>query len=388
MKILKLSPIILLVCLCSPVFSQDPDYRSISEKIVNTTLKVQPGESVFISGSSDELDLMEELYVTVSKAGGKPILGIDIPTAQKRAVMETSNDYLSSPNKFGLTMMKEVDCFINVNSVENPDLFKDVPEEKLAAFRQSFQAFNEVYPSADFRSVSLGQVGGIPTQAYAKSIGADYTQLKTMFWEAVDTDYKALLAKGKKIAASMKNGSSAHLKSTAGTDITFTIGNTDARTNCGRSEETADKSGPSESWLPAGEVYITIDPTSANGTLVVPYLDFRDHDISNLKLTFKNGTISSMEADENIQVLEKALNLSTGIKNALSYLDIGLNPDSHPLEGSDYLSFEMGGVITVGVGSNLWAGGGVVSDFGVSFHLPNSTLAIDGQEIVVNGSLK
>ena len=32
------------------------------------------------------------------------------------------------------------------------------------------------------RNVSLGQTGGIPTEAYAASLGADYAEVSEIFW--------------------------------------------------------------------------------------------------------------------------------------------------------------------------------------------------------------
>lgn len=48
----------------------------------------------------------------------------------------------------------------------------------------------------------------------------------------------------------------------------------------------------------------------------------------------------------------------------------------------------MGGMVTVSIGDNTWAGGNVKAGSGFSFHLPNATATIDGVNIVSNGELK
>jgi leucyl aminopeptidase (aminopeptidase T) len=367
---------------------ENTKYSSIATKIVEHTLNIQPGENVIINGTSAHLELMGELQVAVSKAGGKATIELNIPEANKRSLMETPMEYLRMPSTYAVIQNRAVDCFINVNSTQNPELFDDVPEERLAAVRQANQPFSSANRRAKFRSVSLGQVGGIPSVAYAKSVKADHEQMLNMFWNAVDTDYETLLYTGNRIADALKPGSFASVSSPQGSNITFTLDYYKARTNCGSSAETSATSGPSSTWLPAGEAYIGIVPTSANGVLVVPYTEFRGGEIENLRLTFKDGRIVNMTADKNVDLLKKALDISTGLKDVLSLIDVGINSESTQLAGSHYLSYEMAGIVTLGVGNNNWAGGNVESDFSIDFQLANTTLMVDGKILVENGQLK
>jgi leucyl aminopeptidase (aminopeptidase T) len=279
-------------------------------------------------------------------------------------MMETPLEYLRMPSTYQLMQNRTVDCFINVNSTQNPTLFDDVPEERFAAVRQAAQPFSASTRRAKFRSVSLGQIGGIPTPAYAKSVNAQYEDMINMFWDAVDTDYETLLYKGNRVADALKSGSFAQLTCPEGSNITFTLDYYKARTNCGSTAETTTSSGPSSTWLPAGEAYIGIVPTSANGVLIVPYTEYRGGKIENLKITFQNGRIVEMQADNNLQLLQKAMDISR------------------------YLSYEMAGVVTLGVGNNSWAGGNVESDFSVDFQLTNTSLIVDDKTLVEDGKLK
>ncbi len=101
---------------------------------------------------------------------------------------------------------------------------------------------------------------------------------------------------------------------------------------------------------------------SANGTLVVPEHSFRGKKIKNLKLTFTNGRMSGITADENLEDFKKSLDMSTGYKDVLSLVDIGINPNSKPMSGSGYHSWEMGGMVSLVMGNNSWAGGNVKAD--------------------------
>jgi leucyl aminopeptidase (aminopeptidase T) len=368
--------------------AQNNSYNSIASKMVNVSLKVQPGETVVISGTPDEIQLMEELFVEASKAGGKARIELNIPSAIKRALMSTENEYLEMLDAYNVMQMKSVDCYINVGSEATPGLFSDVPEEKLVAARKSGLAIAGLYQSVKFRSVALGQIGGIPSQAFAKRVGADYESMIEMFWKAVDVDYDQLLKTGERLIKHYQPGSMCKLTSDSGTNLSFKIGKSAPGISSGIATRSANSNGPASTWLPAGEAYVALDPYSAEGTLVVPHYRYRNKDIKNLKIIFNDGKISSLSADSNIDDLRKSFELSSGMKDVLSSIDVGINHESKPLNDDEYLSYEMAGVVTLGIGVNTWTGGNVNSDFGISFFLANSTLNINGNNLIVDGKLQ
>ena len=68
-------------------------------------------------------------------------------------------------------------------------------------------------------------------------------------------------------------------------------------------------------------------------------------------------------------------------------IDLGLNPRSRTPTGSSYYSWEMGGMVTLGLGNNSWAGGENDSDAALALHVPGTTLSINGKTIVKDGKL-
>jgi len=368
--------------------SGQPDYDAIAHKIVNYALEVKPGEVVIITGTPAEMNLLGALVVEVSKAGGKPSVEVNIPKANKRVLMETPIEYLGMTNTYTLMKLRAVDCIINTGSIQDMKLFADVPEERIAASRKSNHLFSDESNRAHFRSVGLGQTGGIPTVAYAESMGANYEDMITMFWKSLDVDYDKLLGMGKAITKELKPNSEIKISSEAGTNLTLRISDIPARINCGRCAENISAYGPASVWLPAGEAYACVDPASASGTVVIPSMDFRGNAVKNLKITFNNGRITDLTADENSELILKNLEMSTGDKDVLSLIDIGINPNSQPIKDSDHYSWEMAGMVTVSIGNNSWAGGDVVSDNAMIFHLANSTLSVNGNNIISKGQLE
>jgi aminopeptidase len=364
------------------------DFTSIAGKIINNLASIQPGEVVVIRGNSDQQPLLEALVEATWIAGGQPTVEVVYPEADKRAFMAMSIEYMKFPRWYGLAQTRLVDCFIDVSSIPDPTLYADVPEERFEVIRNANVVLQRAYQQSRYRSVSIGQTGGVPTPEYAASRNIPYETMKTMFWHAVDTDYVALKKKARSVAAAMTSGAKVRVTSGAGTDITFVVNDTPARINCGRPDDNLVASGPMLSWLPAGEAFAAVRPGSANGTVVVPSLDFRGEVVKNLRMTFADGSITSLSADENSKIVTTFLDATTGESKMLSIFDVGVNPDSKMVPGSDYASWEMAGMVSLAIGNNSWAGGTIESSEGLGFHLPGATLTVGNTVVSEKGSLK
>ena len=144
---------------------------------------------------------------------------------------------------------------------------------------------------------------------------------------------------------------------------------------------------PAQVWLPAGEVYTAPDPSSVNGTAVVQLAEYRGIKIKNLRLTFSNGKVTQIDAAQNGEALKEALAKSSGDKDVFSFVDIGVNPNSRTIPNSDYCSFEMNGMVTIGIGQAPWAESPNQSEFAQEFFIPHATLEVDGKPIVRDGRI-
>ena len=71
-----------------------------------------------------------------------------------------------------------------------------------------------------------------------------------------------------------------------------------------------------------------------------------------------------------------------------AFVDIGINPSLRLWPASKIGNWVQSGMITVGIGSNTWAGGDNKIGYGYGDHLPGSTVTLDGKTIVENGVLK
>lgn len=386
LKFLKVLLTVTGFALITPSWAGAPDYDAIANTLVNQSLEVRPGEAIQINGNPSQIELMAALQVAVAKAGGQPVLILNLPEANKRALMETPMEHLERLPTAQVSLIRMFDGIINVASVQDPGLFANVPEDRLAATRRAGAPLNHIFRNASFRSVSLGQTGGIPTAAYAASVGADHKEMTEAFWKALAVEPGQIEQAASLVTGLLSPGTDVHVQSKAGTDLRFRLSDHPARINAGRTADVEAASGPAQVWLPAGEAYACVERGSANGTVVVDQTMFRGIPIENLRMTFKNGRMTDMSADKNGDQLKEYFATTTDNTTELSIVDIGLNPQSQPL-GKSYRSWEMGGMTSIALGNNGWAGGDNDADGTFSVHLAGTTVEIGGTVVAKNGEL-
>ena len=364
------------------------DLDRIARNLVTESRAVQPGEVVVINGGPTEIGLMGAIQVAVRKSGGQPVLILDIPEANARATMETPMEHLSRTQTSDLLIARMADAFVNVSSVQDPDLYAEVPEDRLSATRRAAAPLRDVMARASFRSATLGQTGGIPTEAYAASRGADFATMSQMFWEAVSVEPTALARRAKIVANELTPGGSVTLTTERGTDLRFVLADSTPKINAGLTADVLEPSGAANVWLPAGEAFIAVDEESATGTLVIPNYSFRGLSLGDLRIVFDGGAVTSVTADSNGDKIQAFLDASSVATRHLSVVDVGANPKSVVMDDSDYLSWEMDGMVTLGIGYNLWAGGTNSAEGALAFHVRGATLQLDGRILVERGELR
>ncbi|MBK3519079.1 aminopeptidase [Carboxylicivirga marina] len=380
--------VLAIACLSFVLTAQEkPDYQSIANKVVNQSLDVKPGELVVVSGTPAELELIEALLVEVSKAGGHCSVELNLPKANHKAIMETPVKYLAMVNPYPLFQARVVDCYISTGSVQEPALFTDVPEEKLKAMRMRNIALRDAFNRAKYRSVSIGQTGGIPSQSYAELVGMNHSDMLNNFWNAIDTDYEMMRIDSDVLKTYLKAGSIVTVSSKEGTSLSFNLAGTDIRTNCGDCTKLNNDGGPTAAWLPAGEVYACVDPQSANGLLVIPHYTYNGEILTDLKMTFENGVLTDLSGNGNLDRIKEALDSNPKDKNCLSIVDIGINRDRKYTEGTQYASWEMAGMLTFFIGDNSWAGGSVSSQYSMGVHAPLHSMEIGNTELISEGEI-
>ena len=388
-QLVGLSAVLVLIVLAFPAVTLAEDLDATANRLVNQCAAIHEGDLVMLSGRADDLELLEHIAVHVRKLGAFPLLSMTSDRLEQRYYVDVPARFDTQTPMLDMKLAGMIDAVIRIDAEENPALLADIPAERISAHYRAMQPVYDVMLNRNVRQVELGN-GLYPTAAKARQFGVSLDELTTMFWKGVNVDYMKLQAIADTVKARLARGKQVRITNENGTDFQVRIEQRPVYVNDGviSSDDLRAGKVACQVWLPAGEVYCSVVPKTAEGTIVIDRHYFQGREIRDLRMTFKNGKLVSMTAKSGLEPLKALYDASGNARDQFAALDIGINPDLRiPREGR-LTAWMASGMITVGVGSNTWAGGDNASDFALYTHLRNGTLTVDGDTLVREGLLK
>ena len=371
----------------APVLMGAPSNETIAWQVVTRAADVRPGELVLITGGHQDRALLEQLSVYVQKAGAYPVLEIDSESLERMSLTEVPASADATIATGARKLWSALDTIITIPHALRSDYLKDVTAERRASHATVLLKTEELANHRGIKRVELGN-GMYPTDDNARRFGMDRAQLSSVFFTALAVDPAELLKTGTRIATPLQTGKQVRLTHKNGTDLRFVLAGKQPTVSDGALSADDVKAGGARtlSWLPAGEVYVTPAPGSAEGNVFIDRAFYAGSEITGLRLAFKQGRLLAMSASKGLEVLEAAYAAEGDPrKGDFAFVDIGLNAK---LDAQKVLTFTSGGMVTVGFGNNLWAGGDNNVPFDVGgCYLPGATLTIDGKAVVKDGRL-
>ena len=367
------------------------DYKVIAERIVGQCAGVKEGDRVVLRGDARDLDFLEEIGIAVWKRGAEPLQVVNREKANLRFYQEVpaSHDVLPLPLSLKLAEVETVE--INISGQEFPNLLGVVAPARLSAIeRRGLEAFK----SRLDRGVRIVEIGNglYPTDATAEKYGMTKKQLAEQFWNGINVDYGNLQATGAALQIILKAGKHLRITHTNGTDLSLQIEGRVVGVSDGviSAEDIAKGPPNTQVWLPAGEVYLTPVPGSAEGKLVFDHAPFADGVLVDATFTFRAGKLVTHTAGAGDSYTRwKALYADAPAgREEFAYVDLGINSNVKVPAGCKLTTWVPAGMVSVGLGNNLWAGGTNNLSWSFDVSLVGCTVTADGKVIVENGALK
>ena len=366
------------------------DLEQLANRLVTDVAGVKEGEIVFINGGVRDLELLENLATDVRKNGGFALLTISSDRMFKKYYEEVPDKYDSRSPDLQLKLATMPAAAITIDSNESDDVANGISPARLAAVGKAGQAVGDLYLKRSVRQVNVGN-NLYPTADRAKQFSMSQDALAKSFWEAVNSDYSALQTTGEKVKADLSTGKEVHITNPNGTDLKVKIEGRPFFVSDGIiSADDVKKGGPAVSvYIPAGEVYCTPVPGTAEGKIVESQTFFQGKEVTHLTLTFVAGKMTGMTGSgPGFAALKAAYDAADGNKDLFGFVDFGINPNLKIWPTSKIGNWVQAGMVTVGIGNNTWAGGDNNISYGLTNYLPGSTVTVDGKTVVENGVLK
>jgi leucyl aminopeptidase (aminopeptidase T) len=344
---------------------------------------------VVIYGGVRDMELLENLYTHTRAVGAFPMLSMGSDRLVKRYYQDVPTKYDSQRPEFDMALTEVIDVQISIEVGESFDLLDGVPMERIQAVASSYVPVNDLFTERSVRFVSLGN-GLYPMAARAEMLGMTTDQLSDVFWNGINVDYGVLNDAAEGVKARLSAGKEIHITNPNGTDFTAQIQSRPILTTDGTisDEDLAMGGSACQVWLPAGEVFLTPVPGTANGTIVVDRQFYRGIEINGLTMTFADGKLVSMDGPPTMKALKDRYDAAGDGKEEFAFRDIGSNPKVSIPPDTRMVAWMASGMVTVGIGSNVWAGGDNNAAYSMANFLPGCTVVVDGEVIVENGVLK
>jgi aminopeptidase len=366
------------------------DLEQLAQRLVTQSAAVKEGEVVLVSGGPESLELLENIAVQVRKAGGFPLVTVNTDRMAKRMYTDVPEKYDSQTDQLDLKLASVVNVTIGVDRSSAEGLFADADPKRMAARARANEGLQDAYLKNNVRSVEVGN-GLYPQEWLAERYGMTADDLAKTFWGGVNVDYTDLQTRGAQVSAALASGSELHIKDSNGTDLKVRVQGRPYGVSDGIISAEDMKKGPAglNVYLPAGEVYVTPVPGTAEGKVVSRKDYYQGQEINDLTLTFAAGKLTSIAGSgPGFEKLKAAYDLAGEGKDLFAVVDFGINPNVKLPANSAIATWVPAGTVTVGVGNNVWAGGDNKTTYGYFVSLPGTTVTLDGKPVVEVGQLK
>lgn len=364
------------------------DYEAIAQKLVTQCAAVQEGEMVYIEGGSKDFELLEDIVVNVRKVGGNPLVSFGSDRLARRWWTEVPAKYDTQNREPWVKFWNLISAGIFVSYNEDEALLADIRAERFAAVRKANAVIDETVQKNNLRAVNLGN-GLYPTAQLAQRYGLSKDELARIFWDCVNIDYAELQKKCEALKSFLTAGNEVRIIHANGTNFKVRIAGRPILFSDGMISAEDIKLGYAacQVYLPAGEVFVTPIPGTAEGKIVIDRNFLQGEEITGMTLVFKAGKLVSMAAKTGLERVKAFYDAAGEGKDEFAFVDIGVNPKLGEGTGGQILNYVRTGMITIGFGGNVWAGGSNNSTYAFQGYLPGATLTVDKKPLIKDGKL-
>ncbi|MDQ3335759.1 MAG: aminopeptidase [Myxococcota bacterium] len=388
----KLS-VVLASCLVASVAAAQPkkepavDYAALAEKVVSKTANVKEGEIVEVVFGPNDIAFAEEIAVALAKRGAHPLLRLHSENLERKLNAGVPEKYDSQPRALGMGLAKLINARIEISPVRDPSIADTLPPARRALQAKRGLPVNEAARKRNVRSIELDN-GFAPSAPRAKELGITEAELAKMYWDGIGADYTPVEEKAKAMKALLAKGGELRITHANGTDLKMKIKGRKVLASDGVISDEDKKAGGAsvQVWLPAGEVYVTPVPGSTEGKLVDDRFLMDGKEVLGLTLDVKAGKVTNISAKSGWDALKPRYDAAGPGKLEVSVFDVGINPSIKTT--AKFESYVSAGMVTIGIGGNVWAGGTNKEPFVMNMFLPGSTVMLDGKPLIEAGVLK
>lgn len=328
-------------------------FAKYAELIVRTGVNIQPGQEVYVNGASIEIAPLVRLIAEKAYEAGASNVHVDWADDKlsrlkyEKASDEVFSDFPAWETAKRNSFVEKGAAFISITA-SSPDLLKGIPSDRISAFQKAAgQGLKEFRRAIQADKVSWTVVAAAGSE-WAKKVFPDVSEAEAIdkLWSAIFDAVR--LHNDNPVEAWVKHNDTLHEKAeilnghhfrklhytAPGTDLTVELADKHIWVAAGSVNE---KGFSFMANMPTEEVFTVPNKTGVNGYVSsTKPLSYGGNIIDRFKLTFENGRIVKVEAEEGEEILKKLVEVDDGAH----YLgEVALVPHYSPISESGILFY-------------------------------------------------
>lgn len=333
------------------------DMKNMLKKYATLAVKkgvnLQKDQVLLVNSPIECVDFSRAIAEVAYKEGAKEVVvhysdqslqKLKLEYASIDTLKETPNWIAESYNSYA-----KQGCAVISISASDPDAYKNIPMDKIAAFQKSRQLALKEYYDYSMSNKIRWTVVSVPTEAWALKVfrNSNSEEAVSKLWDVIfnvvrlnnDDPIEAWTEHNNNISKNLNFLNSnklrkLHYKNSIGTDLTIEL--PEDHIWLGGSEKCT-AGIEFNANMPTEEVYTLPKKTGVNGTVVSSKpLSYGGNLIDDFSLTFKDGKVIDFTAKEGFETLKKLLDSDDGSK----YLgEVALVPYDSPISNSNLIFY-------------------------------------------------
>jgi aminopeptidase len=344
-------------------------YNKYAHLLTHYCLEVQKGDRVLLKSTYLAEPLLIELLKEITKAGGHPVLDIEIQKYESSLLLNAEKHQLDWVNPSTKYWNDNFECFLYIRAPFEQKDTTPIDPAKRQAVKEAHKEIHKTYMErTGNRSMRRG-LCQFPTEASAKEAGMSLEEYEKFVFDACNLFDENPLAtwqnfgKNQQKTVDYLNSKSKIRYVGSNIDITFSVKdrlwiNSDGKTN-----------------MPSGEIYTAPVDDSMNGwvlfTLPSVYMGER---VENVRLEIKDGYIENWTATMGKEFLDKIFEIPGARR--FGEAAIGTNYKIQQATNNILFDEKIGGTIHLAIGDAYKQCGGVNES---SIHWDMITDMTDGE---------
>jgi aminopeptidase len=361
----------------------DPRIEKLANTLVNYSVYIQPGETVYLTGDLAALPLVRETYKAVIKTGGFCILDYDDEEMSDFFFRNANDDQLKWISPIERWAAAEVDARIFIRATNNTRKGTSIDTKRMGQFASARSELAKIRFKRTAEDKLKWTLTQFPTNAYAQEADMSLTEFEDFVYGATFSDqpdpiqcWKDLLENQQKYVDWLKGKKHVQVRG-PNVDLTLSI---EGRTfiNSGGTHN-----------MPSGEIFTGPVENSCNGWVRYTYPAIRESRIvEGVELTFEQGKVVKATAKKNEAYLLGQLDLDAGARY-LGEFAIGTNYGIQRFTGNILFDEKIGGTFHMALGRG-YPETGSVNESAIHWDMicdmrTDSEIIVDGELLYKDG---